>query len=478
MRMIVTSSSRSRSTRATSPGSPGRVISLPRTWTSAVCLSARRSCAGLSVCHLGSMYGGGPPAHRVRSHGDIRLQPAAWFVNPGRTLEGAGRAALASQRRSRPCGRRGPGSHRRLPFEHQQLGLTRNTEEGALLEFASSLRLKKVPRRDRVGAARRVRAASAARGGQRAVLTHQAGFVVLPPRLRITAYHPLRASEDLARTSTQPQPARTGGERGALPRPASTRISELLLDLHERDERLLCAAANALIAETAGIEQVLSERVSKHPDDVLALTLLAFRHVRIGWEIQGSAMADQVSEEQFDAFFEHPPLRRAHPDRRVRDRARVESPVVRPPAHRTWREAGLSETAAAMTGSLSTNPTTTKRRSQAPLVRLCRVGRRGTRAFEFARGCAATALPPAARPRPSWRTRISKFWLNLEKRDQATYFQQDHVRREDPGRLAQARRCEFRRGFPLGLRALRVRLPAGQGRRPRGRRVRTSMPPR
>jgi hypothetical protein len=58
-----------------------------------------------------------------------------------------------------------------------------------------------------------------------------------------------------------------------------------------------------------GAEDFLTDVVARHPDDLVAATMLATRLVRVGWDIRGSGRASTVSREQFDSF--HGYLRRA-----------------------------------------------------------------------------------------------------------------------------------------------------------------------
>ncbi|MGV9560794.1 hypothetical protein [Streptomyces sp. NPDC003480] len=63
--------------------------------------------------------------------------------------------------------------------------------------------------------------------------------------------------------------------------------------------------AVGVLSEVAGIEQWMREILAATPDDVLALTVLGAREVRIGWEIRTAAPAKQVSREQFAGLHAH-----------------------------------------------------------------------------------------------------------------------------------------------------------------------------
>ncbi|MFJ1606911.1 hypothetical protein ACIOHS_26605 [Streptomyces sp. NPDC088253] len=60
-----------------------------------------------------------------------------------------------------------------------------------------------------------------------------------------------------------------------------------------------------VVADVPGVEHPLRELVAAAPDDVLALTLLGTREVKVGWEIRSDARAEHVSREQFRQLHEH-----------------------------------------------------------------------------------------------------------------------------------------------------------------------------
>lgn len=60
-----------------------------------------------------------------------------------------------------------------------------------------------------------------------------------------------------------------------------------------------------VVADIPGVEHPLREMVAAAPDDVLALTLLGTREVRLGWEVRTSARAKDVSREQFAGLHAH-----------------------------------------------------------------------------------------------------------------------------------------------------------------------------
>ncbi|MFJ9537006.1 hypothetical protein ACIRPX_07105 [Streptomyces sp. NPDC101225] len=60
-----------------------------------------------------------------------------------------------------------------------------------------------------------------------------------------------------------------------------------------------------VLSDVDGIEQWLRPAVAAAPGDVLALTVLGAREVRVGWEIRTSASAKHVSREQFAGLHAH-----------------------------------------------------------------------------------------------------------------------------------------------------------------------------
>jgi hypothetical protein len=60
-----------------------------------------------------------------------------------------------------------------------------------------------------------------------------------------------------------------------------------------------------VLSEVPGIEGWLRDVVATAPDDVLVLTVLGAREVRIGWEIRTTARAEHVSREQFAGLHAH-----------------------------------------------------------------------------------------------------------------------------------------------------------------------------
>jgi hypothetical protein len=67
--------------------------------------------------------------------------------------------------------------------------------------------------------------------------------------------------------------------------------------------------AQKVITEIPGVEHFLADAAARHPQLTLPRTLLASRHVIIGWDVRGSGWAKDVSKEQFRIF--HDQLRQA-----------------------------------------------------------------------------------------------------------------------------------------------------------------------
>ncbi|MGW5659342.1 hypothetical protein ACWEWG_04440 [Streptomyces sp. NPDC003758] len=63
--------------------------------------------------------------------------------------------------------------------------------------------------------------------------------------------------------------------------------------------------AVGVLADVKGVEDWMRDLLAAAPDDVLALTVLGSREVKIGWEIRTAAPAKQVSREQFAGLHAH-----------------------------------------------------------------------------------------------------------------------------------------------------------------------------
>ncbi|MFF1543555.1 hypothetical protein [Streptomyces sp. NPDC058291] len=96
-------------------------------------------------------------------------------------------------------------------------------------------------------------------------------------------------------------PLRTAAQAGDWPA-----VRAFFAGLASVDE---LASASSLLADIAGVENLLERAVAEDPGDPLPRALLAERYVYIGWDIRSGARAQHVSQDQFAQF--HDWLRRA-----------------------------------------------------------------------------------------------------------------------------------------------------------------------
>lgn len=84
-----------------------------------------------------------------------------------------------------------------------------------------------------------------------------------------------------------------------------------LLELHERDDRLLAQAAD-LLAEDPTFHPLVEARVRDVDDDILARALLAHSEIVRGWSVRGRRAAAHVAQTHFQSFHQHLRLAEQH----------------------------------------------------------------------------------------------------------------------------------------------------------------------
>ena len=78
-------------------------------------------------------------------------------------------------------------------------------------------------------------------------------------------------------------------------------VASALLDMHDRDDRLL-ADAGGILAEEPGFHALVDSRLRDVEDDILAQALLAHSHVVGAWRSRGRLAAAQVPPEDMERF--------------------------------------------------------------------------------------------------------------------------------------------------------------------------------
>jgi hypothetical protein len=187
------------------------------------------------------------------------------------------------------------------------------------------------------------------------------------------------------------------GELAALADQGDWRTLELVLDA-EQDAEVLIRVMNVIV-ERPGVERLLEDVVFRQRDSALANTLLAWRHVVLGWQARSGRRAEHVRMEDFHEFVAQ--LRRA--ERRLIDvcaryPAYVPAWHVRLPAARGL-QLGTSEVRRRYDRLARLQPHCLESQRQL-LQQLCPKwsGDPWDAAFEFVRGCSAEAPEASAVP--------------------------------------------------------------------------------
>jgi len=151
-----------------------------------------------------------------------------------------------------------------------------------------------------------------------------------------------------------------------------------------------------VVSSTPETESHLEHIVAERPDDLLARTLLAQRHVVHGWDIRSGYRAQQVSSDQFEQF--HAFLRKA-------EQALIELCAVAPERAHAWHvrlmtarglELGLSETRRRYDRLAEHHPHHVAGQRQLLQRLLPKWGGTWEDAFSFARARAADAPPQSS----------------------------------------------------------------------------------
>ncbi|MGW4491570.1 hypothetical protein [Streptomyces sp. NPDC004376] len=85
----------------------------------------------------------------------------------------------------------------------------------------------------------------------------------------------------------------------------------------------------SILAEVRGSEEWMRQILATAPDDVLALTVLGAREVKIGWEIRTAASAKHVSRKQFEGLHAH---------LRLAEQALIRATALDPTFDAAWAE--------------------------------------------------------------------------------------------------------------------------------------------
>lgn len=184
-----------------------------------------------------------------------------------------------------------------------------------------------------------------------------------------------------------------------------------------------------VLSEVDGIEQWLRPLVDAAPDDVLALTVLGAREVRIGWEIRTTARAEHVSREQFAGLHAH--LRQA-------EQLLIRATALDPSHDAAWAER-LTTAMGLQLGQNEARRRYDRLAKHHPhhfsaqgrlLQQLCpKWGGSWEAAHAFARECMLGA-PGGAMNGGLVAEAHMEHWLALRGQEREQYLRQDHVRIE------------------------------------------------
>ncbi|MGV9244577.1 hypothetical protein [Streptomyces sp. NPDC003710] len=187
--------------------------------------------------------------------------------------------------------------------------------------------------------------------------------------------------------------------------------------------------AVGVLAEVDGVEGWMREILAAAPDDVLALTVLGSREVRIGWEIRTAAPAKQVSREQFAGLHAH--LRQA-------EQLLIRATALDPSSDAAWAER-LTTAMGLQLGQNEARRRYDRLAAHHPhhfsaqgrlLQQLCpKWGGSWEAAHAFARECLLGA-PDGALSGGLVAEVHMEHWLALRGREREEYLRQGHVRAE------------------------------------------------
>ncbi|MGY5009751.1 hypothetical protein ACWDFR_36525 [Streptomyces sp. 900105755] len=187
--------------------------------------------------------------------------------------------------------------------------------------------------------------------------------------------------------------------------------------------------AVGVLSKVSGIETFLHDLLAAAPDDVLALTVLGAREVRIGWEIRTDAPAKQVSREQFAGLHAH--LRQA-------EQLLIRATALDPSYDAAWAER-LTTAMGLQLGQNESRRRYDRLAAHHPhhltgqgrlLQKLCpKWGGSWEAAHGFARECLLGA-PEGAMNGGLVAEAHMEHWLTLQGKERVDYLYQDSVRAE------------------------------------------------
>ncbi|MFG2563385.1 hypothetical protein [Streptomyces sp. NPDC048496] len=187
--------------------------------------------------------------------------------------------------------------------------------------------------------------------------------------------------------------------------------------------------AVGILQDVRGVEDWMREVLAAAPEDVLALTVLGAREVRIGWKIRTDAPAENVSRKQFAGLHTH--LRQA-------EQALIRATAIDPAFDAAWAER-LTTAMGLQLGQAEARRRYDRLTAHHPhhitgqgrlLQQLCpKWGGSWEAAHGFAREC-MTGAPEGALSGGMVAEAHMEHWISLNGRERVEYLRQPHVHAE------------------------------------------------